>query len=571
MPSDEFETHSKTYDQLVGATLGNRYEIVDVVSSGGAGDVYKVLHREMEKVYAAKVMRASRRPSQDSIKRFQREAQILCKLRHPNIVTVHSFGMDEKLGPYLIMDLLDGVPLSSKVKQDGALPLDEATKLLIQICDGMSSAHKIGILHRDIKPSNVMVVREGEEQKAVIIDFGAGKLLEGQEQQKLTQTDAIMGTPMYMAPEQCLSKPVDKRTDVYAMGCLMYEVLTGKPAFQGESTFDVLNKQINEMPAPPSVANPKAKIPLQIDQVVTQALQKTPDERLDTFSKIKEALEAAMQRPTYGKLAAATHSLSTERKRSAKQLIPLLAIVVALVGAATVAYFIYRENEAREQLRNVDITREFNVNAAIHERDRAKKERRIRDGVSLAESIANYYRERKDPVKLYDSLNVLAGLEFEQGQHQKALNRYNEIEAIKLPENAHRINYFAMAKLNKANKLMLLQRIDEALKELLALAPYVEKLNDYDDWSFNVQVGTCYLHKNELRRAEPYLQRAVDLADSDPSNHSLALVRLAQCRRRLGNPKEALGLALKARKVKPSREIEWEIQASTAALNAPQH
>jgi serine/threonine protein kinase len=520
MPFDDFETHSKAYDQLVGATLGSSYEIVDVVSSGGTGDVFKVVHREMEKVYAAKVMRASRQPSQDSIKRFQREAKILCRLRHPNIVTVHSFGMDERLGPYLIMDLLEGVPLSSKVKQEGALPLDEAAKLLIQICDGMSSAHKIGILDRDIKPSNVMVVREGDEQKAVIIDFGAGKLLEGEQQQKLTQTDAIMGTPMYMAPEQCLSKPVDKRTDVYAMGCLMYEVLTGKPAFQGESTFDVLNKQISEMPAPPSVANPNAKIPLQIDQVITQALQKTPDARVDTFSKIKEALEAAMQRPTYGKLAAATKSLAMERRRSAKQLIPVLVIALALIGAGTAAYFVHRENEDREQLKNVTIEREFNVNAAIHEREQATREGRIRD--------ANHYRERKEAERLHDSLIVLAEVEFKQGQHEKALNRYEEMEAIKFPPGGAHLNYLALTKLNKANKLMILHRMDDAIKELRSLVPNEERLTDSDAWSLNFQLGTCYLSKGDIRTAERYVRRSVALA-STPEEHSISALRLSEC------------------------------------------
>jgi serine/threonine protein kinase len=488
----------KPYDELLGATLGVHYEILEAVSSGGAGDVYKVRHREMDRVYAAKVLKTAADPKSESVRRFKREAQILCKLRHPNIVAVHSFGFDEKYGPYLIMDLLDGQNLHALVRDEGPMPIERASKLLIGICEGMSSAHDIGVVHRDIKPSNVMIVGKGDQQRAIIIDFGAGKLLEGD--QKLTQTDMIMGTPLYMAPEQCMAKGSDKRTDVYAMGCLMYEVLTGKPPFDGESSFEVMQKHLSEIPAPPSVANPTARIPTQIDDVVSLALQKDPQGRMDTFSKIKEALEIAIQRPTYGNLLA--HAVETKRSsRSRKKIILALCVVLSALLAGALVFSVMQN---AYHTTGAESASEVNLSQLIKAKNELCDQHRWTEARPYAQKIWELERTSGGNLRRREALYDLTRLEMELKNYGYASNyaeQLNKYVSIDEPEA------YATAKLLQANVMMRMGRYKQAAVEFTRILPIAEKLERELQFRIYYDASSC-----ASLRTPPDLEVALVLA-----------------------------------------------------------
>jgi serine/threonine protein kinase len=548
MAFDDSETREKAYDRLIGTTLGDRYDIIEAVSSGGAGDVYKVRHREMGRMYAAKVMRSSG-ASPDSLKRFQREAQILCRLRHPNIVTVHSFGLDDKVGPYLIMDLLEGVNLQSLVRAQGPLPLERASKLLIGICDGMSSAHKIGIVHRDIKPSNVMIVGEGREQRAVIIDFGAGKLLENTEQQRLTQTDAIVGTPFYMAPEQCLSKPIDKRTDVYAMGCLMYEVLTGKPPFVGESSFDVMQKHLNEVPAPPSVANPTGRIPAQIDQLVNMALQKDPQARMDTFTKIKEALEIALQRPTYAKvfLGSATYLKLTQTKFPQRKMIVAISLIAALLVCGGLFWFSKQqqhEPEAKSAMAPEELHRK------TEDRDRLMLARKFDEARPVALEVLKENRTYlSNPIVLFQSLQSLGEIDFYSGRFSDAVKDFQALD----PYMPNKPDVIGGTKLLHVRALTMLGRMAEAEQELDKI-PMVETLPRDIYFQVPLERAKLRVSAGDFLTAEKCAREAVATAPTKELVDG-CLVRLASVLRKEHSErktKEALQIMLKLYAEKPS-------------------
>src|SRR5262249_42826160 len=194
------------------------------------------------------------------MQRFQKEAQAVGNLDHPNIVKVFDFGVDEKDRPYLVMDFLEGKTLGELIKTHGSLPMDQAVHIFEQACDSLDHAHGKGLVHRDLKPGNIMVVKGHRDDHSVkILDFGIAKIVGdgGAVSQTLTNTGEIFGSPLYMSPEQCQTGSLDLRSDIYSMGCLMYETLAGKPPLQGATAYETIYKHINEMPKPLRAVKPE--------------------------------------------------------------------------------------------------------------------------------------------------------------------------------------------------------------------------------------------------------------------------------------------------------------------------
>src|SRR6185437_665515 len=224
------ESTSPTSNRL----LAGKYEVLAEISRGGFGRILKVRQTGLHKVFAAKIL--ADKTSAEEARRLAREGQILTKLSHPNILKVYSADVDQHVGFLVIMDYLDGVPVSQLIREK-QLNVGLSVRLFKQMCAGLSYAHENGVLHRDLKPSNVMVIKVDEQPQAVLIDFGIAKLQDTN--QKLTQTGALLGTPLYMSPEQLAGQALDVRSDVYSLGCVLYEMLTGEPPFQGATWMDL--------------------------------------------------------------------------------------------------------------------------------------------------------------------------------------------------------------------------------------------------------------------------------------------------------------------------------------------
>lgn len=548
MTFEEQPTTKKVNGNVIGAMIDNHYEILDVISSGGAGEVFKVRNVEMDTIAAAKVMHSDTANSADHANRFKREAQILCKLRHPNIVSVHRFGIDQRFGPYLIMDLIDGVPLSKIIKEQGALPLEKASKLLTQICDGMSAAHSLGIVHRDIKPSNVMVRGSGENQQAIIIDFGTGKFLQGNAQ-KLTQTAAVMGTPLYMAPEQCLSEQVDKRTDVYSMGCLIYEVLTGKPPFTGESSFEVMNKHLKEMPPPPSVANPRARIPKQIDEVIEMALKKDPSARIDTFTRFKEALDAARQRPTYAKLFLPRIEPKSFVSRSNLK----IALLLALIGIAFFAFEIFKNSSSVQS--NTNDPSALRASVSLRDLEQLHNEyfraRRVRDAAEVQKELVAYFRNpaHSNKERVVEHLDGLAAELAMSGQDVEADKTYKELIAASTEFPA----WHDDACLGYSSFLVDRFRHVEALAVLKELEKNQNSMRPFDKWVVQFRLAKCYLETDGGAEALAASKAGLELLSEMPADSTAVRdygssnrLFYAASLRKVGKPKQALTEAIEA-------------------------
>jgi serine/threonine-protein kinase len=294
-PDDGTELRGPDNDPLIGKVFAERYEIESVLGLGGMSIVYKAKHRLMDRTVAIKMLHGNIKSDHLSLERFRLEAQAASSLNHQNIITVYDFGVTPQSEAFFVMDYLDGENLAECLERKGRLPWERAIGIFKQICDGLGAAHKKGIVHRDMKPANVVLIKQDEGSELVkLVDFGIAKLLpaSGKQQQSLTKTGEVFGSPIYMSPEQILGKEVDRHSDIYAMGCLMYETLTGVPPHLGPTFLDTLNKHVGEQAKPIRELVPEAKVPPELEKIVEKCLAKDPADRFDSAEEIRDHLSA---------------------------------------------------------------------------------------------------------------------------------------------------------------------------------------------------------------------------------------------------------------------------------------
>ena len=263
-----------------------RYELSEVLGRGAMGVVYKAHDSFLDRTVAVKTYRQDVVASETVRRRFEREVKTTSKLSHPNIVTVYDGGLEGDI-PFLAMEFVEGSTLEAEMNRRGQLPVDEALAILFQIAEGLAYAHAKGVIHRDLKPANILLSATGQPK---IADFGVAKVMAADTASTLTP----VGTPSYMSPEQVGGKPIDARADIFALGILAYELLTGAKPFAGETWTTVLFKIMNEDPPPPSQVRPD--LPKTVDRAIARAIAKdvtvrTPDAA--TFARdLREAVSA---------------------------------------------------------------------------------------------------------------------------------------------------------------------------------------------------------------------------------------------------------------------------------------
>jgi hypothetical protein len=269
-----------------GVAIADRFVITGVLGKGGMCTVYKAEDRQLSRVVAVKVLHQHLVHDKNALVRFDREAKAISALEHPNIIRIFSFG---SLGskPYMVTEYLEGTSLADFLSKNGPLGKELAVPIFLQICDALAHAHAAGIVHRDLKPSNVMLI--GPERNVKVVDFGVANIYASAKPdlQKLTQTAAVLGTPLYMSPEQCTGAQVDGRSDIYSMGCLMYEVLHGSPPFTGSTVIAVIHSHSSQ-------AIPES-IPIKtsgLRNVIHQCLEKSPSARPQSAVALRQLLLA---------------------------------------------------------------------------------------------------------------------------------------------------------------------------------------------------------------------------------------------------------------------------------------
>ncbi|MEV7597651.1 protein kinase [Kitasatospora sp. NPDC089797] len=296
-----------------GSSLGNgRYVLQRLLGEGGMASVHLAHDSVLDRQVALKSMHSELGRDDSFKERFRREAQAVARLEHPNIVTVYDSGEDVapdgSSTPYIVMQLIDGKGLreaiNEAVVQYGAMPTEEALRVIVGVLNALEASHDMGLVHRDIKPGNVMFDRKGNVK---VMDFGIARALESGVT-SMTQTGMVVGTPQYLSPEQALGKPVDARSDLYSVGVMLFEMLTGQLVFDGDSAFSIAYKHVQEEPPAPSSLN-RSITPV-VDGFVAQALRKDPAHRFQSAAAMRDEAERLIAELRGGGAGHALHASS---------------------------------------------------------------------------------------------------------------------------------------------------------------------------------------------------------------------------------------------------------------------
>jgi serine/threonine protein kinase len=289
------ETPREKAEELIGLVLADRYEVISFIGSGGMSFVYMVRNRSLDSVLALKMMQPRLKNDKEMIARFKQEAQTVSCLNHPNVVAVHDFGVTEEGRLFMVMDFVPGVSLAELIATEGRLPPERALPIILQTCRAVAHAHERDVIHRDIKPSNIMVFDDEHQQNRVkIVDFGIAKLQgsEGPEDHKLTHTGQLFGSPLYMSPERCMGKAPGVSSDIYSIGCVLYELFAGCPPFVGTTVYEIFYKQMQQKPPGLSKIVGDRKLRKNIEEIITKCLAKDPAKRYQSMTELVQALEA---------------------------------------------------------------------------------------------------------------------------------------------------------------------------------------------------------------------------------------------------------------------------------------
>jgi len=357
MQSNEFEPEQ---------VLGGRYRILSVLGRGGMGIVYRVEQIYLGLELALKTIDHSTL-TDVSVRRFQAEARAVFSLNHPNIISVHDFGLLDDQTPFLAMEIVRGESLAARLKR-GTLPISEAIPVFIQVCKGLAHAHEHSVVHRDIKPGNIMLLDQlpiGTEGSIKILDFGIAKLGDQEDGsvQSVTRTGEIFGSPLYMSPEQCTGSKVDHRSDIYSLGCVMFESLTGTTPFVGESTLSTMMMHQTERVPSLKEASLGTDFPQELEQIIQSMLAKNPADRYQTLNEAAsdlaslergESLQHVRSAPNHSlgepgakdKIKSNTKTLSLRRETLISTLIGTVLLSAALGVGSTTMLLAWQKPEA---------------------------------------------------------------------------------------------------------------------------------------------------------------------------------------------------------------------------------
>jgi serine/threonine-protein kinase len=356
------QASANTDEQLIGFVLAGKYRVMRQIGRGGMGVVYEAEHIELGKKVAIKLMLDKYEHDGEATARFRREALAASRIGNPHIIDVSDFGTAPNGRPFVVMELLSGLPLSKVIEMTGPLPPWRAIQIMKQVLRAVGAAHAKGIIHRDLKPDNIFIVNQGDDQHDFVklLDFGISKVIDPDEQvafTKLTSTGVVMGTPLYMAPEQAMGQAIERFADIYACGVILFEMLAGRPPFEGQ-TYAVLVAKLLTQQAP-LLSDVRPGTPNALVGIVHKALEKEPKDRWQTAEQFLLALPGE-KTPSLIELAGTLDSSSgavaisppTTIKRVPRKwpLYALLALGVAAAGVITLVVMQNKSEPAKPQV-----------------------------------------------------------------------------------------------------------------------------------------------------------------------------------------------------------------------------
>jgi serine/threonine protein kinase len=287
-------SESRAADPLIGRIIGTNFRVLKLIGTGAMGHVYQAEQLSLGKMVALKLLRSELMEDERLMKRFELEARNASRLNHPNSIQIIDFGRDQGL-LYIAMELLQGVDLGQLILREGPLPLARIGRIMDQVLGALDEAHAQGIVHRDLKPSNIMLAsRRGDPDFVKVCDFGIAKAQTSREGAGLTMKGLVCGTPEYMSPEQARGDEVDGRSDLYAAGVILYQLVTGELPFTASSPVGILSKHLADLPEPPSLRKPGLSLPGGLERIILTALNKEAADRHQTAESMRRDLRAAL-------------------------------------------------------------------------------------------------------------------------------------------------------------------------------------------------------------------------------------------------------------------------------------
>jgi serine/threonine-protein kinase len=286
------------HDPLIGRTIANDFKVEALVGEGAMGKVYRAHHLQLKKHVALKVLRPGLVSDATVVKRFEREAQAASRLNHPNCISIFGFGQEDN-GEllWMAMEFIQGRDLGTIIAEDAPIPTARIVNIIAQVCDALDEAHSANVIHRDLKPANIVCFNHRRTQDFVkVLDFGIAKITDpGADYVPLTRDGIVCGTPAYMSPEQVQGFELDQRSDLFSLGIILYQTITGMLPFHAESAVEVATKIVIEEPAPPSRVRPEWSYPAELEAIVTKLLRKRKEDRFANANEVKKALEACIE------------------------------------------------------------------------------------------------------------------------------------------------------------------------------------------------------------------------------------------------------------------------------------
>src|SRR5262245_36135629 len=324
---------------LAPGTRVGPYEVASLLGAGGMGEVYRARDPRLRRDVALKILPASLAADEDRLRRFEVEAQAASALSHPNIIAIHDVGRHDGT-PYVVSELVEGETLRARL-ESGALPARRAVEIAAQLAQGLAGAHERGIVHRDLKPENVMITRDGHVK---ILDFGLAKLLQpepGADDSatftRETDPGKVLGTVGYMSPEQVRGRPVDLRSDIFSLGAVLYEMISGRRAFKGDSAVETLNAILKD--EPPQIVDPGRPLPPGLERIVRHCLEKRPEDRFQSARDLAFDLQSVS-------VASGSDAVSVTRPTRGRRRWALAALAAAVLVAV---FWVGRQTTQRLQ------------------------------------------------------------------------------------------------------------------------------------------------------------------------------------------------------------------------------
>ncbi len=452
--------------------------IESVLGEGSNGRVYLAQHQILQKKVAVKVLLAAKGSDESARLRFQREAQFLSKLEHPNIVKVYAFGWTAEAVPYIVMDYIEGKNLETLVQENGALSVHQSCDIIEKIAEALQSAHLLGITHRDIKPSNI-ILANGD--CPMLLDFGVAKFADGNAEQGITKTSQIVGTPAFLSPEQAAGKPATPQSDMYALSCVLFFLLTGRTLFTGQSDLEVMLKHANESPDVSSLA-----LGDDIKLLLAKALAKKPEERFENMQQLIAQLRNADReiKPT---------------KRPAK---PIFIPVIAVIAFSSIFAFVFWKNKQAKSHSTASIIFEESEKKDLAKYKLALQNLKDSNGDGSKRNLRAFLGTKlsnQDPMLRLKALDLFAQILLREGKVEESLSAADKMMTTVKSDHyaassftdSERYSGFCSAYKRMVQALLLKEDQAKALSTLDEFKKLAARYPSFPQFDFDVHALEC--------------------------------------------------------------------------------